>query len=103
MSIAEVVGSVKRAGIYKLEIDDYMDFMILWFRDVLMYKATKAIDELIFKDEYNYIIEQATKMSYNGIENVIEAIKKVKVRLKANVNFDLTLQLMYMTIMEEVQ
>lgn len=103
MSIAEVVESVKRAGIYKLEIDDYMDFMVLWFRDVLMYKATKAIDELIFKDEYNYIIEQATKMSYNGIENVIEAIKKVKVRLKANVNFDLTLQLMYMTIMEEVQ
>ena len=44
---------------------------------------------LIFKDQYNYIKERAKKSSYEGIENIIDAIGKARERLHSNVNFDL--------------
>ena len=33
-----------------------------------------------------------------GLEDILNAIDKVKIRLKANVKFDLTIELMIMTI-----
>ena len=44
--------------------------------------------------------KQAAKHSYNGIETVLEALEKAKVRLNANVNFDLTIELLLLTIKE---
>ena len=39
-----------------------------WFRDVLMFKATREIDNLVFKQEINFIREQASERSYENIE-----------------------------------
>ena len=40
------------------------------------------------------------KSSYEGLERIIEALDKAKVRLKANVNFELTMELLLLTIKE---
>ena len=74
--------------------------MEVWFRDVLLFKATKEMDSLVFKDEYNFIKERADKSSYEGLENIIKAIETAKARLQANVNFDLTMELLFLTIRE---
>ena len=86
MTVAEVGDYIKKTEGYKLDIDDYLDLMRVWYRDVLMYKVSKNIEEVIFKDEYKEISNQAAKLSYNGLEVILEAIDKVKIRLKANVN-----------------
>ena len=44
---------------------------LVWFRDVLLFKATKEMDSLVFKDEYNFIKERADKSSYESLENII--------------------------------
>ncbi len=100
ISVVDVIAYVKRASVYKLDIDDYMDLIMIWYRDVLMYKASKDVEDIVFKDEYSAINEQASKLSYNGIEKIMNALMTVKVRLKANVNFDLTIELLYLTIKE---
>ena len=74
--------------------------MLIWFRDVLLYKATQEIDSLTFRDEILEIKKQADKSSYQGIETIIEAIGKAKTRLAANVNFDLTMEMLLLTIKE---
>ena len=38
----------------KLDIHQCLDFMQMWYRDVLMYKTTKDINLLIFKDEFSH-------------------------------------------------
>ncbi len=43
--------------------------------------------------------EQANS-SYGGIEKILESIEKAKVRLNANVNFDLVIELLLLTIKE---
>ena len=67
---------------------------------MLLYKATTDIDGLIFSDELSYIKERAMKSSYEGIENILEAIEKAKSRIKANVNFDLLMELLLLAIKE---
>ena len=100
MELNEIVAAVKNISVYKLEITDYLDIIMIWYRDVLLYKATKEIDKVVFKDQLQSIKEQARKSSYEGIETILEALEKAKARLKANVNFDLVMELLFLTIKE---
>ena len=100
IDISELSAAVKRISDYKLSINDYFDLMMVWYRDVLYNKATNDVNKLIFKDEVYEIKKQAAKHSYQGIEEIIKALDTAKVRLNANVNFDLTIELLLLTIKE---
>ena len=100
MELNEIVAAVKNISVYKLEITDYLDIIMIWYRDVLLYKATKEIDKVVFKDQLQSIKEQARKSSYEGIELILESLEKAKTRLKAYVNFDLVMELLFLTIKE---
>lgn len=100
MDIAQLMDMLKKWKEDKLDISDCLDFMQLWYRDVLMFKATQDTEGFIFKEEYRYIREIASKSSFNGIEEILEALDKARVRLNANVNFDLAMELMLLTIKE---
>ena len=100
MELSEIVQAVSRITAYKLEINDYLDIIMIWYRDVLLYKATKDMDKVVFKDQLQSIKEQAKRSSYEGIELIIESLEKAKARLKANVNFDLVMELLFLTIKE---
>ena len=73
IDLYEMMEAVKQISEYKLEINDYFDIMMIWYRDVLLYE---------------------------GIEQILEALEKAKVRLNANVNFDLVIELLLLTIKE---
>lgn len=94
-AITEIVHDFSRD---KGNFYDYLDLMLLWYRDILMYKATKDNNILLFHEEYSSIKDQASKRSYEDIEHIIQAIDKVKIRLDANVNFDLAIELLLLTI-----
>lgn len=100
MEISEVIGAIKKIAEYKLDVNDYLDIISIWYRDVLLFKATNDVNHLIFKEEIQYIRRVADKSSYEGIEAIIEALEKAKSRLNANVNFDLTLEMLLLTIKE---
>ena len=100
MEVYELTEAVRSASEYKTEINDYLDLMALWFRDVLLFKATRQIDGLVFAEEINAISAQAQKSSYEGLERILKALEKAKVRLNANVNFELTMELLMLTIKE---
>lgn len=100
MELHEIVSAIKEINKYKLEVTDYLDIITIWYRDILLYKATAEVDGLIFADQLNHIKEKAKKSSYEGIETILESIEKAKVRLKANVNFDLVMELLLLTMKE---
>ena len=101
MEVYELSDSIKALSAEKQNINDYLDIFQFWFRDVLMFKATKEIDNLVFKQEINFIKEQASQRSYENLEKILDSIQKTKVRLKANVNFELALELLFLTIREK--
>lgn len=98
MDLSEMLAVIKDLGTSKDEVRDYIDLMVLWYRDVLLFKATKDINQLLFQDEASYISREASHRSYEKIEEILQAFEKAKVRLRANVNFDITMELMLLTL-----
>ena len=100
MEIQEIVAAIKKINEYKLEVSDYLDIIAVWYRDVLLYKATGDLNHLIFREEMGTIRRVASRSSYEGIETIIRALEQAKKRLDANVNFDLVMELLMLTIQE---
>lgn len=101
-SVTDISGYVKEAATFKDNISEYIDLMVAWFRDVLIFKASKDINQLIFKEDISLIEKYVIRISYNGINRIFEAADKVGLRLRANVNFDLTIELLLMCIRENL-
>lgn len=101
LEVYELADEVKTLSEEKQNISEYLDIFQFWFRDVLMFKATREVDNLVFKQEINFIKEQASQRSYENLEKILEAIEKTRVRLRANVNFELALELLFLTIREK--
>ncbi len=100
MELQEIVSAIKQINKYKLEVTDYLDILTIWYRDVLLYKATKDVEGLVFSDQIKFIKEKAAKSSYEGIETILTSIERAKQRIKANVNFDLLMELLLLAIKE---
>ncbi|MCR5686446.1 MAG: DNA polymerase III subunit delta [Lachnospiraceae bacterium] len=100
MDTTDMIKTLKKLEDYKLNVDEFLDIMMIWYRDVLLYKATMDADAMVFKDEGANIRKEASLSSYEGIETILKAVEKTKARLRANVNFELAMELMLLTIKE---
>ena len=100
IEIYELPVTIKNINTYKQRMDEYLDLLTLWYRDILYLKATDDVSNLIFKDEVYDIKKQAAKKSYSGIEKILQAIELTRTRLKANVNFDLVIEMLLLAIKE---
>lgn len=100
MDISMLLSCIKKMKDEDADLFECLDFMQIWYRDVLMFKVTKDANLLIFKDEYSAINELSQKTGYDGFENILQAIDKAKVRLEANVNMELALELMFLVMKE---
>lgn len=100
MDLSDMMAVIKDLGTRKDEVRDYIDIMSLWYRDVLIFKATKNINQLLFQEESSHIMKEAENRSYEKIENILQAFDKAKMRLKANVSFEVALELMLLTLKE---
>lgn len=99
----ELVAAVKEVEKYKLSVDDYLNIMAKWYRDILVYKATRDVNQLVFQGQMQEVIRTSEKCSFPDIEEIIKAIEKCRTRLHANVNFDLAVELMFMAINERMR
>ncbi|RKD32895.1 DNA polymerase III subunit delta' [Lacrimispora algidixylanolytica] len=100
MDIMELLFYIKKMKDENLDIYDCLDFMQLWYRDILMYKVTQDINLLIFREEFNTMKEMSASSAYDGIETILKAIDKARIRLDANVNMELAMELMLLVMKE---
>ncbi len=98
--ISQLLEYIRSMKDHNLNVYDCLDFMQMWYRDVLMYKTTKDINLLIFKDEFSNINSMSTVSGYDGLERILTAIDKARIRLDANVNMELAMELMLLTMKE---
>jgi len=98
MDIVMLLDCIREIKEQNFEIGEVLDLMQLWYRDVLMYKVTKDMNLLIFKDEYKMINEMGQKADYAGLERILAAIDTARTRLDANVNMELAMELLLLTM-----
>lgn len=100
MTMAEITEQVKLFAAKKDAATEYLDMILLWYRDVLLYKATKDANMLMFKGELEAVASQAGKRSFENLQGITEALEQVKQRMKANVNFENALELLLLYMKE---
>lgn len=98
MTFGEIMDAVTSLSQNKGNTEEFLDLCMMWFRDVLLYKATQNINGLCFKEEISALKNQASKRSFENLDNIIKAFDKAKLRLNANVNFEVTIELLILTV-----
>lgn len=96
----EITEIVKFFDEKKDYINEILDMLMTWFRDILMYKITYNKDALINEDYFERIIEESKILSYNKINEIIDIIKKTKEKLNYYSNYQLTIEAMLLNIQE---
>lgn len=100
MHLSEIIDRLRRWKDQELDVGECLDFMQTWYRDALMFKVTKDADLLVFREEITALSELSRTTGYDGFEKILEAIDKARIRLEANVNMELALELMLLVMKE---
>jgi DNA polymerase-3 subunit delta' len=99
MEINQIVAHVKKISEEKFDTNDYLDLCLIWFRDVLLYKAVGDFGDtshIVFKEEMMDIARASRYFDYDGIEKIIHSIDRARSRILSSVNFELTFEIMLM-------
>ncbi|MCI8660696.1 MAG: DNA polymerase III subunit delta' [Lachnospiraceae bacterium] len=100
MDISELLDYIRRIKEDKLDNEECLDFIEMWYRDILLFKATGDRDLLIFKNEYPTILKISDESSYSYLEKILNEIVKARKRMNFNVNMELAMELLLLTIKE---
>lgn len=93
ISIDSINDTVSELSKKRADINVYLDLMHIWFRDVLMFKATQDANRLVFLDELMTIKRQASKYGFESLGRILDGFYIIQDRLNANVNFDTAMEL----------
>ncbi len=102
MTTADINAVIKDISSYKDNIEEYMDLLLIWYRDILIYKSCGEKGKIIFEDNKKHIREQAQKFSYESIEKVLKEIDGISGKLRINVNFDMVMELLLLTMRDGI-
>ena len=94
MDAPDIMEAINKIKEYKYDEIDYLDIFSVWYRDVLLFKATNDVNDLVFKQEIQYIKSVAKKTSYEKIDDIVKALEKTKTRLKAKANCETCMTLL---------
>lgn len=86
---------------YKDQVEDCLDLLLTWYRDLLIVKKIEDENYVIHTDKYKTLLKQSHSLSYNKISMIIDNIKNAQEQLRYNTNFQLAIELMLMKTKEK--
>lgn len=81
-------------------IEEIIDIIQYWFRDLLIFKEIGENHLIINKDKLEYLSSQSF-VDFNTINDIIEKVEETKDNIKKNVNYQLSIETMLLNIQEE--
>ncbi|MDO5456478.1 MAG: DNA polymerase III subunit delta' C-terminal domain-containing protein, partial [Eubacteriales bacterium] len=78
--------------------EELMNLILMWYRDVLLYRESASAKNLIFGEDLQYIIEAAGTLSYEVLGQIIDIVAEASRRLHSNVAADAVLETMLLRI-----
>ena len=98
MPAEEIYKKVKEWAGSKPAIPDILSLVQLWYRDILVMKSTDGAGRLVFREEERELASRADNMSYAQIEDCLKAIETIRQRMNANVNLEVSLEMLLYTM-----
>ena len=98
MQTYEIFGTAetikKKASDGDLDLKECLDLLLLWYRDVLLYKSTADPGRLYFTERLREVMRESGLYSYGGLASIIEGIEDTKQLLNANISSDFAFALL---------
>ena len=82
---------------------DFMDFCLMWYRDIVLLSVNKNAENLIFKSEYRTLRKLTSVYSFSDLENIIDSINHAIEELSSNVNSKYVIKLMLMQCAKQLK
>ncbi|MBM7614739.1 DNA polymerase III subunit delta' [Alkaliphilus hydrothermalis] len=84
----------------KNQIEEILDMLVSWYRDLMIYKETQELHFLMNCDRIEEIQDQSNRIGLKKIRDIIFIIDQTKGNIKSNVNFQLNIEVMLLNIQE---
>lgn len=94
ISEAKIIDTIKLLSENKADIDTYFELITMWFRDCLVYKATNNPKQVLYREQLSAIENASKDYSFEKINKILAGVETAGARLRANVNFELVMELM---------
>ena len=73
-------------------MDDLLDILILWFRDLLVCREIGDPDRIINLDQTDLLRKQAPLFTSRDLNDMMEKVEESRKILKSNGNYQLTIE-----------
>ena len=103
LSTRDLLAFTSEMAKFKGEQQEALDFIRTWFRDVLLYKTENDTRNLIFRMHIGAVKDMSPNITFEGIERVLREVERAGTRIAANVNPELTFELLALRIREELK
>ena len=80
--------------------EDVFDIFMLWYRDILLYKATDDIEGLIFRNHKTEIAIQAGFFRFDALDKIFHEIEDARGKIRSFINYEATMELLLINIQE---
>jgi len=86
---------------HREDLEDWLDFIILWYRDVALYKELGDSPWIVHREYMDLLGEFSHYLSVRRIHDIIEEVTQSKVDLEHHVNLQLNMETMLLKMQEE--
>lgn len=103
MSVMDVVAKGQKVDVveqvevfekYKDNKEDFLDLLLTWLRDLMMFKSTGEEQNLIHLDKKNQLLKQIPHLSYNRLSMLIDGIEQILRYERLHINYTLSVEVM---------
>jgi len=88
----------KELETYKDKIDQVLDIIYSWYRDLLIIKQLNDKLHVINKDKIDTLIKQSSYMELSLISKALDSIEEARQQIKKNGNFQLSIEIMLLNL-----
>ena len=99
-SLSDLAAVAKSKAEKDSDTEGFLELIQMWYRDILLYKSTGSSHGLIFGESISGIKTLSHKLTYEGLNRMLETIELTRTRLAGNVNAELTLEWLLLTARE---
>lgn len=94
----ETMESYKELDAYKDKIDQVLNLMYIWYRDLLMVKENLEEKHIMNRDHMVKLESESSYISLKKIIDNLDVIEKTRRSLKRNTNFQLAMEMMLLKL-----
>ncbi|KMT22946.1 ATP-binding protein [Clostridium cylindrosporum] len=85
---------------HKDNIKEVLNIFTSLYRDIIMLKLKENNDNVINRDKLEILVEESYRLSYNKLDKSLRVIKETRDKLTRDTNFQLTMEVMILSIQE---